>query len=365
MNNNYESLESNFITPNIIVISHQIKYSKLAEMTNEAFVGSTANSVNIYIDLYQMFLKLFRPNIQIIGKYSLASLVMNLCAHYRWFYKKYYGVTTKIFLMYTNDMMRYNQMQNKLYNSVHSHQFKYHLGIRDYIATNVDILNIITRYFNDIYFIQSPFEVMAMIAENIEEERFSGNHNPNIIISTSKILFQLPAMDAENNTFVFYHKYRYNGLEASIINKNNALIEYFIKNKSRMQLNKVQDINPELFSLILTLNGYKSRTIPKLINMPSVIKRLHNAIEKGLLINSYTTDISRVYNIFKDKLIGVSYDDLYNRFKALDLIYNKAVYKSSKYCKNKDWKVNLYNPEDVRRLNTTYFKNYPIDLERL
>lgn len=363
--NNYNSLDTNFISPNTIIISHQIKYDVLARMTNEAFVGSTANSVNIYIDLYQMFLKLFRPNIQIIGKYSLSSLVMNLCAHYRWFYKKYYGVSTKIFLMYTNDLMRYNQMQDKLYNSKHSHQFSHHLGVKDYIATNTDILNIITKYFKDIYFIQSPYEVMAMIAENIDEERSLGNNNPNIIISTSKLLFQIPALDEENNTFVFYHKYSYNGIQATIISKQNALIEYLRKNKNVIDTDIVGRINPELLSIVFTLNGYKSRTIPNYIRIPTVIKRLCDAIEKGLLINSYTTDIANIYNIFKDKLGNMSLEELYGRFKALDLIYNKNVYKTSKYCKNKDWRVNLYNPEDIRRLNTTYFKNYPIDLERL
>lgn len=348
-----------------LIISHQIRYDKLADLTNEAFVGSTAMRVNIYIDLYQICLKLFRSNIELIGRYSLAAHIMNLCAHYRGFYKKYYGITTKIFLIYTNDAMKYNLSNLSNYNEKNNHLFKYNIGVSKYIGENTDILNIITRYFKDIYFIQSPFEPMAMIAENINSEFENGNTNPNIIISTSKLLFQIPAL-VNTKTVIFFHKYTFNGdINARIISKENALLQYLILNKISRGQNIAERISSEFLSIIYTMNGFDSRNLSCLVRLPTCLKILDNAISHGLLFNSYTSDIDNIYELFKKYLKNISKEEIIQRFRAVDLIYNENVYKYSSYCKNKEWKVNLYSPEEIRRLNTTYFKNYPIDLERL
>lgn len=354
------------ISAETIIISHQIKYNVLNEMTNEAFAGSNATSVNIFIDVYQICLKLFRSNIECIGKYSLASYLMNLCAHYRGFYRKFYGVNTKIYLIYTNDIMNFNSSNISNYNQKNNHLFSYSVGVANYIAINTDVLNILTRYFKDIYFIQSPFEAMSMIGNIIEDNVINGNTDPNIILSTSKLLFQLPVFLSKlSKTVIFYHQYNYNGISAHIINNQNAIYKYCVLNKIKYN-EFINEINPEFLSIIFALSGYKQRNVGSLLRINTVLKILYQAISQGVLYNSYNANIEIIYKIFKNKLPDfISVDDIEKRFKALDFLYNKNIYKFSTYGKNKDWEVNLYNPDEIRVLNQTKFNNYPIDLERL
>lgn len=350
-----------------VVVSHQIRYNTLAEMTNYAFAGSNAESVNIFIDMYQIALKLFRSDIDFNGKFSLASYVMNMCAHYRWFYKKYYGITTKIYLIYTNDIMKYNVSDVSEYNQKNNHKFTYSLGVSKYVADNTDILNLLTKYFKDIYFVQSPYEPMAMISSIMEDNVVEGNMNPNIIISTSRLLFQVPVFQPRGvPTVVFYHQYGFDGaINAHIIDGQNAILKYCEIGRLKFK-QFLQDINPEFLSILIALGGYSQRSLRNLVRTDTIIKTLYNAIKNGLLYNSYTTDIDLIYNIFKDKLpVTATKETIENRFKAVDLIYNKNIYKFSSYGKDKEWNVNLYNPTEIQRLNQTKFKNYPIDLERL
>ena len=355
------------INAETVVVSHQIRYNTLAEMTNYAFAGSNAESVNIFIDMYQIALKLFRSDIDFSGKFSLASYVMNMCAHYRWFYKKYYGITTKIYLIYTNDIMKYNVRDVSEYNQKNNHKFTYSLGVSKYVADNTDILNLLTKYFKDIYFVQSPYEPMAMISSIMEDNVVEGNMNPNIIISTSRLLFQIPVFQPRGvPTVLFYHQYGFDGaINAHIIDGQNAILKYCEIGRLKFK-QFLQDINPEFLSIIIALGGYSQRSLRNLVRTDTIIKTLYNAIKNGLLYNSYTTDIDLIYNIFKDKLpVTATKETIENRFKAVDLIYNKNIYKFSSYGKDKEWNVNLYNPTEIQRLNQTKFKNYPIDLERL
>ena len=88
-----------------IIIANYIKYETLGEMTNLAFANSDATSVNIYIDLYQIFRKMYRNDIAVGDRSSVAATIVNLCSHYRAFYKKYYGVHARIFIIQTSGPM--------------------------------------------------------------------------------------------------------------------------------------------------------------------------------------------------------------------------------------------------------------------
>jgi hypothetical protein len=336
-------------------------------MTNYAFAGSNAESVNIFIDMYQITLKLFRSDIDFNGRFSLASYIMNMCAHYRWFYKKYYGITTKIYLIYTNDIMKYNVRDVSEYNQKNNHKFTYSLGVSKYVADNTDILNLLAKYFKDIYFVQSPYEPMAMISSIMEDNVSEGNTNPNIIISTSRLLFQVPAFQPRGvPTVLLYHQYAFDGtINAHIIDALNPILKYC--EIGGLKYNQfAEHINPEFLSVIIALAGYNQRSLINLVRTDIIIKTLYRAIGDGLLYNSYTTDIDLIYNLFKNKLpVSATKETIENRFKAVDLIYNKNIYKFSSYGKDKEWNVNLYNPTEIQLLNQTKFKNYPIDLERL
>ena len=72
MRNGVIKMYNQRINAETVVVSHHIRYNTLAEMTNYAFAGSDAESVNIFIDLYQICLKLFRSDIDFMGKFSLA-----------------------------------------------------------------------------------------------------------------------------------------------------------------------------------------------------------------------------------------------------------------------------------------------------
>ena len=86
----------------VLVYNYFPKYDVLKEMTMMAFSGSASNSVNIYLDITRMVANLYDPSVKIIYPLSIASTIINLCAHLRTYYDVYHNVDTTFFLIYSD-----------------------------------------------------------------------------------------------------------------------------------------------------------------------------------------------------------------------------------------------------------------------
>lgn len=342
-----------------IVVANYIRYETLAEITNTVFAGSSANVLNIYIDLYQLFRKMYRSDVAVGNRSSVAAAVVNMCIHYRAFYKKYYGVHTRIYLMQTSGPMKMNEKFYPDYNRSNMEKMIMADMITTFMIQNCAILKELCKYLPDIYYIEGPFETSVMIYANIMERK---DNSPNIIISTSTLQFAVPVF-TQSQTVVIDHTWVEGGIRYRVVDKGNALIELLAKQKlSDNTIKKCLTINQELFGLFMALTRNEHRDLYSMNNVGSALSILNNAINKYAIPNSYIApDFTEMLVLLsKDRL-----DELVSRYKAIDLVYQTELYKITDWYLDRTWDVNLQDPDMVKLLNEKYFRGNPIDLDRI
>ena len=111
------------------------KYSTLHK-ANEIFKGSNATSINIYIDGYNIIQSLFSTNTKIIDNLSVVSGMINLCSHLRSYYRNFYNVESRIFIIMSNGDFRICKSLIPPYNKSFSEAKKNNPVLRKYIGNN-------------------------------------------------------------------------------------------------------------------------------------------------------------------------------------------------------------------------------------
>lgn len=342
-----------------IVVANYIRYETLAEITNVVFAGSDANVLNIYIDLYQLFRKMYRSDVAVGNRSSVAAAVVNMCIHYRAFYKKYYGVHTRIYLMQTSGPMLMNEKFYPDYNHTNVEKMVLANMITTFMVQNCTILKELCKYLPDIYYIEGPYETSVMIYSTILDRK---DNSPNIIISSSTLQYAVPVF-AEAQTVVIDHTWVEGGIRYRVVDKGNALIELLSKYKlSDNTIKKCLSINPQLFGLYMAMTRNEHRDLYSMNNVSTTLNLLNSAIDRHMIPNSY---ISPEYMEMISLLDKDRATELANRYKAVDLVYQTELYRMSNNYLDRSWDVNLQDPDMVKLLNEKYFKGNPIDLDRI
>ena len=379
----------NFVpTAEHIIIRYYPKYSTLRAMTNDMIANLTidpnnVHTVNVYIDLYRMLLSIYhREGARVKNYTEITSAVINMCAHIRAFYKNSYGVHTKIFIVYNNYVDIGAELWQsrfiKDYNIDAETSMRRSTTIRGIILNNIPLIRALCESIYDVYFVERPVESMVVIYDLINKEK--DPNIPHIIFSFCPISIQLPAMC--NNTFIFRVSKNWekdsNGQKVpvdyfTVISKRNALIEFVSNSRNFMVSEKLlpmlEKINPELLSFFIILAGVKrkEKNIVKLMNIDKLCELLYEAITINPSLNRYNEDIEELYNAMKlYKLIkAIDLNILKYKFKAIDLIYNYGVYKSTTFYLDDSYLINIEDSKTMKQINQEYFKDNPLDLERL
>ena len=352
------------ISAESIVISNYIRYNVLERMTAEAFSGSNANVVNIYIDLYQLFRKMYRSDILIGDRSSVASGVVNMCAHYREFYRKYYGVHTRIYLMQTSGPMKNSSTFVPDYNIVNMEKMALAEMMTTFMLQNCAILKELCKYLPDIYYIEAPIETSAMIYANIQDRLIIGDSDPNIIISTSHLQYMVAAL-SKTPTVVFNHKWYNNDIIYKIISNKYTILKYMYiygAKVSEKTLDKCVPLNSGLLGLLIAMTRYEHRSMKSVFNISTALTKLNDAINNGCIVNSYISpdSIDIMSEYLEDKV-----DIIKNRYKAIDVLYQSNLYMMGNYYLDKSWDVNLQDPDMIKLLSDKYFRYNPLDLDRI
>ena len=350
-------MESEFITrPKLnaesVIISNYIRYETLLEM-NKAFTGSTSNVVDVYIDLYEIFLRMYRSDVMIGDRSTITSTIINLCSHYRSFYRKFYDVHARIFLVCTSGSMEFSRMYLSEYNSANEILIESATYITKIINQSKAILSELTKYIYDVYFIQAPFEAHTLIYSTITNRLSEGIYDPCVIISKNPLTYVIPSL-VPNDVYVFRHKWTDGGITFKVIGRDNAIACYLDGLKmSESTIAMYSGISSQLLLLIIALNRLPSRSLKGINNTRSVAQLINEALQDGM-INAYFYDDN---HFAKDPI-------LMRRYKAIDIIMQSNIYQNSAYY-DMSWNVNLQNPEMVKEINDRYFRYSPLDLERL
>ena len=342
-----------------ILYGQFIKYDRLAEIVSSELIGYTQDKiVNVYIDLYQTLLPIYRFY-QFENNLSITSCLINMAIHFRNFFRKY-GVYSNIFLVYSPTMSVNNTRFCAEYNNRNTNTIMNNKQVYNVVNDNIQLLGTIIPYLPDIYFKIGTVETTVIVSDMISKFAAKGFNPPSIFVTNSQYAFQLPALN--DRTHLFFKKKDKEGRDLSYgVNKNNAL-DMFIAETRKQHVTNV-GLNQDWISGFMTLAGLPKRDIKTLMNYKSALKVLHTIREAYNVITPeviYET-VSRLY----EGKINISLNEIANRFCCLDLRYQVDRYNLLPESQETTYLRQLQDPDAINQINNEYFKKCPIMTDKL
>ena len=347
-----------------IIYGSFVKLDRLADIVYNAFSNSsiaTATELNIFIDLYSVLHQIFSDNYRsmYVNYTDITSCVINMCAHYRYYFRKL-SVNTTFFLVYSANCCDINRKFVSGYNENFYQKSKIP-EIKKVVDDNFKLLSTLCPYLPDIHFIasQENFEVGVIIANLIES---LNDGKPNMIISKDMYPLQLTSL-YPYTTFLYPRKSKQYGDISTLISiseKPGYREEFWtlIRDMRRIKAPKLFEISPLNYSLFLAMNMFTDRGMHALYNISHAINLIYeitNGEDVKININQlYSNTLAQKYNI----------PAIEARYNAIDIPAILPYYKQSKECKE----IKLLNLRDdgaINQINSKYFAANPIDVLKL
>jgi hypothetical protein len=340
-----------------LLYSNYIKYDRLKLLIDSIPYDIESNKVDIYIDVYDMLKPIYTRDVYAEKKFLIVSQVINLAAHMRGFFWTRYGIATRIYLVYGEDITTNHR---KFYQSFGNDKFKDTVDFdrnNAVVNSQLDMVRLLCAYIHGVYFIRRSTNFSMFTYDNISKNQ----PIPSIIITKDKYAYQIPAL--LDNVYLLRPRKTASGDESYIIYKRVALISFFNK-LSEASIKNLSLINPELLSLLIALTGFPSYNLKTVCNITTASKMVINGINTNRIINAYNTDIDYVYNQLSiDRRMDSTTFKF--RFNAVDLVYQHRLYNSSAEARDISWIIDLEDKFTIQRINNQYFIDNSLDLNNL
>lgn len=351
---NLDSLISNCI------YGYYIKYDRLAELINSEFYNSTANEVNIYIDLRDIMRHVDRyiinSKIPITNALVLTSGLINMIAHYRYFFATRYQCTSKFWIIDSIDNVIARKMCNEFYTTPLS------TNMQQLYDTNMEFLGLLCQYINNAQYEKTEVDfVTKSLSINDIENR---NKYPVFLITKDPFSFQACMYP---NAYVLRPKKNATGDVSVLITKNTAIFNYM--REISKDIKTIVKIPIEQISMLMALSRVPSRHLKTIYNLKSTQIILHNTyINMGT--EKYIWDLDQFINIManfnREKHFEKIADQVRYRYMACESVrYQTNAYNLLPESKTYNGIVNLYDPRGIQSINNEYFKSCPLDLNVL
>lgn len=341
-----------------MLFGYYIRYSKLQEMCNASLANIESDTIDIYIDLYDLLKPVYTKDVFANKKFVLVSHIINLIAHYRRYFLTRHHLWARIFLVYADQTTMAHRQYYQLFGD-----YSYRTSINfqktyEFINSQLKLVKILCGYINDAYYIRKSSTFAVFVFDNITKSPSI----PAIVISKDKYNYQLPAI---YNNVVIFRPRKYNGEDTSyFINNSNVYSAMFNKIKRDKSIKYLNSINPKLLSVLLVLIGLAEYNIDKLFNVTTAINKVYNAISDNTILNGYNNDIVRIYNSLDISNL-INYQLFENRFNAIDIVVQHRLYNTSVEALDFTWFINLNDPKTLQEINNKYFIDNPLDLNSL
>lgn len=349
-----------------IIYSSFVKYDRLQKITYETFSNTAianARELHVFIDLYSALRSIFSEHYRTdISDYtSITTGIINMCSHYREFYRRI-GVKTTFYIIGSINTCDINRKFVAEYN--HTFYEKSQIEIfATFVQNNFDLLEILCPYLPDIHFIKSPrnYEVSVIVGHLIELLGV-GNY-PNLIISRDLYTIQL-TYKYPFTSILFPFKVRGVGDQSIMIplmEKPSYKEDFWNLVKSIRKWNgyDFSKASPCNFSILCAMCRTPERELPAIVDIRAGLK----IIERLSGGNDLRINPTMLYqDIEISSKIPVAQVEA--RLKTLDIDYMLPYYRSDP----ESSVIKFQNLNDVGAINTInarFFANNPIDLNRL
>lgn len=349
------------VTVGQIIASNYIKFDRLSQMVNTAFANSTAEKINLFIDVNSCIKQLYAGTVSLASldeETSIAAYIINMIAHYRKFFKYRYSVECNAHLIYSTNIRPETQMFYQDYNKDAANMMRLMPEKTNLIVNNLEILDKICPYLPNTSFTMGTFEtgvIMHDIISRVREENV-----PNIVISKDLYVTQLLGI---NPDVIIFRPKKHIEDQSFFISKGGSISNLI----ADRQVNDIpEELDDGLLSFIIALNKFPERSMKTLLALPKALSITKNAVRTGKILNGYNSNVSLIYQLFPDKeKIQCIHGNIDSRFKAIDLLYQYAIYSSSIERHNFKGMQNLYDPQSIHTICNEYFKVNPLDLDNL
>ena len=345
------------VTVEELLYSNYIKFDRLDKLSSLFQSGSY---MDIYIVVYSMIKGLYNKEVKIVTPTIITSAIINICAHYRYYFTGK-NIDTTFYIVNSKNICELNKKFCPNYNSKIESVYQVDERIEELIQSNIELLKVICPYLPDIHFINSDsaYETGA-IMDHIMNIVNPHSMRYNVIITRDLYNYQLCSRD---NTFILRPHKTKDGDCSYIINKDNLMKVVLWERKSSI---KKTYINPELLYVVLALSNVPERNIKSLLNLNSAIKVLERALDTMRLVNEYNFYTNSIWMAINDvkQIASVGEAVIDHRIKAIDIAFQSTVYSNTVEAQLLKFE-NLYDPNTVMRINEKYFVNNPLDLEAL
>lgn len=348
-----------------IIYSSFVKYDKLQQLVFNTFSNTSiasATELNIFIDLYSILKSIFseteRTTIQ--DYTAITSGVINMCSHYRGFFKKL-SVRTKFYLIFSFNTCEINRKFVAEYNF--DFYGKSQIKMFNEIAmNNFDLMDILCPYLPDIFFVKSPnnYESSIVIANIIEK---LNDGKPNLIISKDLYPLQLCTL-YPYTSYLMPRKFRGEDHSTMIPINEKSTFRYefwkLISTIRKFKLDTVVNLSPINFPLFCAINRFPERMITNSLGTSEYVAKIISSIVGSEDIKIIPQQLYENEEISSKIPVGI----VEARLKTLDIQYLLPYYKNDPESKAVQF-INLQDDATVNMINAKFFSHNPIDLGRL
>lgn len=350
-----------------IIYGSYVKMERLNPIVFDCFSNTsiaTATHLNVFIDLYSVLHSIFssKYRTQVPNPTVITPALINMCAHYRSFFKSL-GVHTTFYIIYSANTCDMNEKFVFGYNA----KFKEKTNINMFkkiTNDNFELLKVLCPYLPDIHFIRSfrNYEVAVIIADIIEKLK---DGQPNLIISKDLYPLQLCYL-YPYTSYLYPRKSRIGGdmsIMVPIIEKTEEFRYQFwniVAERRSIKPNSLYTISPLNFTMFSALHRFPEREIYPLVKTASEAVKIIQMVVGSQDISVFP---SQLYNIQEiAELVPISLVEA--RYKALDVKFMLPFYQED--IESKEMKFeNLQDNGTINMINSKYFKENPIDTMRL
>lgn len=385
-----------------ILNSKKLRYEKLAPLlkpyikqnsknTIDIIDINKNNSINIFIDIYDIIKPLYNP--EIINEYSsllgsdrfmIASEIINMISHYRHFFFSRLGMYTNFILFYSSEPSSFKISIDKNYKSEFydkrlniEHPIFYNLN--KIIKDNIKILKTFTIYVPHAYFIdgkdiESSYLPYLIISDNgnditnIKDKDMDFKDNPSLIISND--IHQYQNISLASNIL----QLELRGKDKSVIISDINLYDHII-NTNSISKNKLDiKYTTDLFPLVYAISGNKNYGVKGItkgktnIGIMKALKIVNDAIIKGDLSNirilpDYSNVNNNLLNVSEDliNILNLDSESIIKNLKLLNDDFYEVSLKDLTYIDTQ--MIDSIDAKSVKYVNEKYFENNPVLLE--
>ena len=289
----------------------------------------------------------------------LESEFINLCAHYKWFFRGN-GLPTRVFLYYTDlssstfQNFKYNDEYRSFYINKYMINPKFQLLGNRLVDTIIPKVQKIMEFIPDVHFISATNIEGSLIPLIIANQDKSYK---NFIISTDKYDTQYQLSPKR----FCMHYIKRSPVGSSVLDRFDKTLSSIFKEK--LESDSVALLsNPSFYSTLIGATGDKLRSLDPLkgIGCKSVLKILTNAIDEKIITKD-TTSIEMISKSFPEDQAEPAMEN-YNCISIASQ-YSDLSDKDTFSITNQI--VNRFDHNSLIKLNETVYKDYPLMLQEL